>query len=238
MKNIFGLFLILCILCACDKTDSDRDHEFEEKVSETVEVSGQTTLFIQGRNGNITITGTNETSDISLDITKIVKSRISVSDAESHMSDIFISIEEETDDIEVFVDHPLNNDIDYTVNFSITLPLIFDFEIVLGNGNIALESTSRFVTVNLGNGNTSADLILLDTCMVEVLTGNGNIELSIPSTTNAYLDASVGNGTVTNTGLNIQNQVSSGKQITGDIGNGAGTIVLVAGNGNIRIESM
>ena len=238
MKHIFILFIIVCLLCACDKTLSDRDHEYEEKESETVSLTDQTALFLQSRNGNITITGTDETSDMSFDITKIVKSRVSVSDAESHMSDISISIEEKTNEIEVYVDHPTNTDIDYIVNFSITLPLIFDYEIVLGNGNITLESTSRFVTVNLGNGNTSANLILLDTCAVDILTGNGNIDLAIPSGTNAYLNASVGNGTVTTSGLNIQNQVSSGKQITGDIGNGAGIIVLVVGNGNIRLESM
>jgi len=88
---------------------------------------------------------------------------------------------------------------------------VFDYEIALGNGNITLGSTSRIVTVDLGNGYTSADLILLDTCTVEFMTGNGNIDLSIPPSTNAYLDVSVGNG--------------------------AGTIVLVAGNGNIELKS-
>ncbi|UCH13776.1 MAG: hypothetical protein JSV22_11790 [Bacteroidales bacterium] len=238
MKTILSLFVIVCIFCACDKTNSDRDQEYEEKESETISISGQKMLVIQSRNGDITITGTDAKDDMSFDITKIVKSRVSVSHAESHMSDISVSIEENTDEIEVIADHPTDNDLDYIVNFSITLPLIFDYEITLGNGNIDMEAKSRFVTIYLGNGNTAADLILLDTCEVDFYTGNGNIDFTIPSETNAHLDASVGNGTVTNSGLSIQNQVSSDKRITGDIGNGAGMIVLVTGNGNIRIESM
>ncbi len=235
MRHIVIFLFLACIVYACDKDVSDDSYEYEDKEYNTVNIGTQDLLVLHVYNGNVAITGYESASDLILDITKIVKSNESVSDAEAHMSDISVSVEEYTHEIYVFVDHPLGSEFNYTVNFTITLPLIFDFDILVGNGNVTIESTSENISVDVNNGNTSADVILLDPCSVDFVTGNGNISLYMPQSTNAYLNASVGNGYVSSIELTIQNQVCSNNQLYGDIGSGTGNIRLSSGNGNILI---
>lgn len=236
MKHIIIFLVLVCIVFACDTSFTDNQHEYKEEEYETISLDAQSKLVIQGLNGNIIINGSSSEDDINLDIEKIVRSRISVSDARSHMPDITVSVEEKTHEIDVSVDHPSNTDINYTVNFEITIPLLVDLDIDLGNGNISIESTAKNISIDLGNGNTNAVVVLPDTCSLDIDTGNGNINLYIPESTNASINASVGNGSVISSGLTIQNQQYSSKNLTGIIGNGAGTIIIRAGNGNIQIE--
>ena len=234
MKHIACIFLAVFFFYACHK-DNDANHEYEKEEYDTISLGAQTQLVLRGLNGNIIINGVPGEDNMVLHITKIVRSDISVDDAEIHMSDISVIIEEE-EDIYISVDHPQGTGIDYAVNFTITLPYIFDFDIELGNGNISMESTSRNITIDVGNGNTSADVVLLDVCSVNIVTGNGNINLYIPRSTNASLSASVGNGTISSTGLTIQDQQYSGTTLTGEIGSGVGEIILNTGNGNIKVS--
>ena len=99
IKLLVILPLMICLLYACEKNGSDRDHEFEEKEYKTISLSNQTMLILENTNGNIIITGTDTANNMYLDITKKVKSRISVSDAQSHISDISISTQEKPDEI-------------------------------------------------------------------------------------------------------------------------------------------
>ncbi len=234
MKHIAIILITVSFFYACKKDNSENNHEYEEVVHDTVSLDTQSELILRGLNGNVIINGIATEDDILFIITKIVRSNVSVSDAESHISDISVLIEEE-ENIYVSVDHPLGTDVNYMVNFTITLPQIFDFDIKLGNGNISMESTSRNITIDQGNGNSSADVVLLDPCSVNILTGNGNINLYIPQSTNASLNVSVGNGSISSTGLTIQDQQYSGTMLTGDIGSGVGAIILSTGNGNIKV---
>jgi hypothetical protein len=176
-------------------------------------------------------------NDMQFKITKMVKSNVSVADAQSHISDISVVIEEKIDEIKVSVDHPLNNDLNYTVNFKITLPPDFDYNIDNGNGNISINATSRIAVIDLGNGNIEADMVLPDTCSVNFKIGNGSMNVSIPDNTNASLDVSAGNGGVNVSGLTIQNQQYSVKKLSGTLGTGAGSIELTVGNGSIELKS-
>ena len=87
-----------------------------------------------------------------------------------------------------------------------------------------------------GVGNFSADVTLQDTCLVEVAVGNDNLYLLIPDSTNALPTASVGNGNISNNGLNFQNQQISNNRISGTLGNEAGRILLSLGNGNVTMN--
>jgi hypothetical protein len=187
-------------------------------------------------NGNIAITSSDTASNLYYSILKKVKSNQSESDAQSHLSDIDVTVEENVSNIKFKVDHPTSNDRNYQIDFNIILPNHIYHNIALGNGNITLESTTRLALLNLGNGNVTIDLILEDTCAVSIAVGNGNINFTIPDNTNANLAASVGNGTISNNGLNFTNQQSSDNQFNGTLGNGAGNIALNIGNGNIGMN--
>lgn len=237
MIKLLLIVLFALLYWSCNENSvSVFTYESEATESHTINLTTQTALIVYNTNGNITITSSDTASNLYCDIVKKVKSNVSESDAQSHIPDINISIEENINNIKFEVDHPMNSDLDYEMNFDIVLPNNLNFEIAHGNGNITLKSITKATVINLGNGNANTDLILEDTCTVSIAVGNGNIDFTIPGNTNANLTASVGNGTISNNGLNFTNQQSSNNQLNGTLGNGAGSIVLSIGNGNIGMN--
>ena len=238
MKKLLFIGFGLLIIAACDKDDNGAGNfEFVQQDTKTIILSGQTKLDIQNNNGNIHITGSDTATNIYINLVKKVKSTISQSDAESHMTDIIIQTGTNQDVANLVADHPTNNEVEYQVDMDILLPLVFDYEVELGNGNVEIISTSGHVVVIVGNGNTVADLVLTDPCFVNMETGNGNISVTLPDTTNAQLSATIGNGTITNNGLTLENQVVTTKTLQGKLGNGAGAIGILLGNGNIILTA-
>jgi len=234
MRKLFLLILMTALFCSCNENSvSVLIYKAESTESRTINLTTQTSLIIYNTNGIITITSSDTTNNLYYTILKKVESNQSESDAQTHLSDINITIEENTNNIKFDVDHPTSNDRDYIIDFDIILPDHIYHEIGLGNGNINLESITRLALINLGNGNVNSDLTLDDTCAVSIAVGNGSIKFTVADSTNATLTASAGNGTITNNGLNFTNQQSSSNQFSGTLGNGAGSIVLNIGNGNI-----
>jgi hypothetical protein len=234
MRNLFLIILVVSLYWSCDEDlVSDFRYEATATESHTINLTTQTSLVMHNTNGNITITSSDTTSNLYYSILKKVKSKQSESDAQSHLSDINITTEENVGNIKIKVEHPSSNDRNYQVDFNIILPDHIYSNIAMGNGNILLESITRSALINLGNGNATTDLTLEDTCAVSIAVGNGNINFTIPDSTNADLAASAGNGTITNNGLNFTNQQTTNNQFSGTLGNGAGSIVLNVGNGNI-----
>ena len=237
MLKILLLFLLAILYWSCDENSlSVFQYEAEATESHTINLTTQTSLSMHSTNGNITITSSDTTSNLYYSILKKVKSNQSESDAQSHLSDIDITVDENVSNIKIKVDHPTSDDRNYQIDFNIILPNHIYYVIALGNGNITLESITRSALLNLGNGNVTTDLTLEDTCAVSIAVGNGNIDFTIPDNTNANLSASVGNGTISNNGLNFTNQQSSDNQFNGTLGNGAGNIALNIGNGNIAMN--
>ena len=237
MKKYYFLVFAALLIYSCDDDPlSSSTYEAEVDESYTINLIAQTDLIVQNTNGNISITGSDTTSNMYCFITKKVRSKISESDAQSHLSDIDITIQDNADNVKVEVDNPNDNDRDYEITLNIILPHNFNYILTLGNGNISVESITKNIIANLGNGNFSADVILQDTCLVEVAVGNGNLNLIIPGVTNALLTASVGNGNIINNGLNFQNQQISNNHFSGTLGNGAGRIMLSLGNGNVTMN--
>jgi hypothetical protein len=237
MKKYFLLIFSAFIIFSCDE-DSVSSNTYESKANEshTLNLTAQIELIVQNTNGNITVTGSDTTDNLYCFITKKVRSKISESDAQSHLSEIDITIQDNADNVKIEVDNPNDDDRDYVITLDIILPNNFNNILTLGNGNISVESITKKIIANLGNGNFSSDVTLQDTCLVEVAVGNGNLALTIPGNTNALLTASVGNGNIINNGLNFQNQQISNNRFSGTLGNGVGRILLSLGNGNITMN--
>jgi len=187
-------------------------------------------------NGSISVLGSDTTSKMYCFVTKKARSRISESDAQSHLSDMHITIEDNTNNFNIEVDNPNNDDRNYIITLTIIIPNNFNQLLTLGNGNITVNSATKKLMGYLGNGNFIADVTLSDTCLAEISVGNGNLTLTIPGNTNALLTASVGNGNISNNGLNFQNQQIINNHFSGTLGGGDGRILLSLGNGNITMS--
>lgn len=236
MKN-YLLFLSLSLLIfSCEDSDTAGNYEFEQHSSKTINPNGSNQLNLENTNGVVTIIGSDTATHFHFDVVKRVKSYRSSTNAEDHINDIVISYGQYGDVIEVKVDHPNDNKLDYEIEFTITGPIIFDYKIIEGNGNVDINSVSRNLQVTVGNGNTNADVILLNNCSVKLETGNGNVSLTIPGITDAQLTATVGNGTITKSNLPFENEISTNKTFHGILGNGEGNILITLGNGNVMLN--
>jgi len=237
MRLLF-LILLLFVTIGCDEDSVSSSDQFEAETNETqvIILSAQTNFIVQSTNGIINVTASDTASNVYCDIKKKVRSKISQNDAQSHLSDITILFPTNNADVKIEVDNPTNDDRDYETHLDILLPDNFNHELSLGNGNISVNSTTKYMVISLGNGNVTTEVILTDTCYTSASVGNGNLSFTIPDNTNATLVASVGNGLITNNGLNFQNQQITSRQFSGTLGNGVGDIVLSVGNGNITMN--
>lgn len=240
MKRIYYfilLFLQIVLFTSCEDNGlSSGLYESQANESQLITLANQSNLIVSNTNGVIYITASDTASNIYCDIIKRVKSLISQDDAQSHLSQLIVSVEKNTADINIQVDHPQDNDRTYEVALKIVLPDTFNYSLNLGNGEISIYAATRMLAANLGNGNIYADVTLIDTCNVSLLCGNGNMDLLIPETTNTKMNASIGNGNFVISGLNFKNLQMSNKQFSGVLGNGCGTAVLSLGNGNLAVS--
>ncbi len=127
-------------------------------------------------------------------------------------------------------------------------------DIVLTNGNINLGVVRGDLTYSLGNGNIDIDHVYGNVngsqtngtfggSVIIPLTGhclignvNGNMNLSIPETSSAMLMASLTNGSISLSGLDLSDQTISSSSVSGKLGNGNGDITITNVNGDINID--
>jgi len=163
MKNL--IFIIMLILLSWNCSDnllSDYNYNAESTETQSINLTTQTILILNNNNGNVTITGSDTTSNIIYTIKKRVESKRSENDAQTHLSDININIEQTSGTVKFDVNHPQNDNRNYQINFEVVLPNNFSFNINNGNGNITLISITKSTDINLGNGNLTAELVLPD----------------------------------------------------------------------------
>jgi len=145
MRTAAILLLPIILIIGCDENSVTSSDQFESEIGESqvITLSTQTDLIVENTNGNIVISVSDTASNIYCDITKKVRSRISENDAQSHLSQIDITIEKNTSDVKIEVDHPMNDDRDYEITLDILLPNNFNYTLSLGNGNISVNSSTR-----------------------------------------------------------------------------------------------
>lgn len=230
---VFLCFLFLFL--GCDKDEEPGSFEAEQHSSEIIFIDGQIQLDIINNNGNINVIASDTASHIYLDIIKVATSTVNQGDADAHLNDIQIELNAVGDIAYAVVEHPEDNAVDYSVDFNIITPVNFDYDLILGNGNIDVQSISRKIVIELGNGNCTADVVLTNDCFMKVTLGNGKMMVTIPNATNAYISAIVGNGIITNGGLSIDVDEFSKTKLFGTLGNGDGAINLTLGHGDIEL---
>ncbi len=204
--------------------------------SKVIALTGQTDFTLGDPNGKIIITSSDTAKNIYCKITKEVRSRRSTSDAKAHLSDININTSRTGTGVKIKVEQPGSSSKSYKVNFDIILPEDFNCKVSLGNGNVTVNSSSKNLSVNIGNGKADIGSVLKDNSDVSISIGNGAIDFVIPGSTNAVVYAGVGNGKVSSSGLSFRNSQSSSRTLRGTLGSGSGSIHLSVGNGSIHIS--
>ncbi len=239
-----------CLILSDDDDCCRTDVEVSQSFSETIRVTGQVRLRLETINGNVEINGSRAVQSIRIEGTKRVGS-FSRSDADRHLDDLRMVIQERPDEIHLRTEQPKDDGRNYVVDCTITLPaglfaavehingniLIGDVEngvfVDAVNGNVVLADVAGDAAVNLVNGNIDGAVTLPPDGTVDLATTNGNVFLAVPRATSAMFTATVTNGSIDAAGLPLADVVVGARSVRGRLGAGDGTITLRTVNGTI-----
>jgi hypothetical protein len=245
-----------CIVGVVDLDDvnGSGDEEASRLVVQTVPVANRDGIRVTGLNGNITVSGVAGVQEVTIRATKRVRSW-SVADAEAHLSDILVRVRTAPEEVLVETVHSGEaGGRSYSVDYEIIVPEAFFASVALANGNTILEELDSRVDVDLANGNViirrvvgSAQVSLGNGNLIASMTmpaegeilfsvGNGSATLTIQREVSAQLNAHVGFGNITVSGLPLQDPVSGPNSFRCWLGSGTGAIDISVGNGNIQVQ--
>ena len=207
-----------------------------EESEQSIEISTQNLLIIDNKNGNIDINGSDTAKQILVKIIKKVRDK-NLEEAKSHIKDITITQQVDKDRVCFKVDYPSSHRRNYQVDFDIVLPDLFNIISKLGNGNISLKRIiSKNIDLDLGNGNITTEITLIDSGNVEINAGNGNVSFGINKDANAKIRASIGNGKISCSGLELKEMKLSQNYLQGILGKGSSQVEMSLGNGNLELK--
>ena len=245
------MLLFGVISCGDDDVTGSRDQLAEEPFSFALDGSGAVRLQVEAINGTVTITGVPGADSVFIDGEKEVRST-TTEDAEAGLELIEVTAEIVGQEAQVTTTHPVNTQgRDDGVDYEISIPADWEVVVTQANGIVTIESVNNDVSANQANGNVLLDGIAGETFIgvgngeiegtvtlpsggtIEWSIGNGLIDLRIPTTTSAEFSATVGNGSISTSNLQFQNESSTATSFSGTLGSGNGEITLSAGNGTI-----
>jgi len=254
------VFLIPLLLSCSNSNDPNGsvgslDFEVEESFSFSVAIVNHSIFRLEGINGNIEITGVANNDTVKVEGERRVASE-STEDAQEHLDLLQVQVTDLSNELYVKTSQPSDSQgRSYQVDYRITIPNTFSVIITningnvtagalentlsVGNinGNVTLEDISANTAVSVTNGQISGNMTLqLDGIATHTVT-NGNIIFTIPQNTSADFSASVINGNISISDLELLNQVITSHSVTGTLGSGRGTITLGVTNGNITASS-
>lgn len=256
VADLTGL-LTGCVTGVVD-LDDDGHHSGQVEVtasfSSTMGLEEQTSIRVVGANGSIRIWGIPGAQAVTVDAVRKVRAATK-SIAESHLADVQVKARAWADEFEIRTIQPgSSHGLTYAVDYEITVPshlvhkvmngngavrldgIHADVEVANGNGGVSLLDIAGSSWVNVGNGGITTRAFLPDGGQLVHAVGNGAISLSIQPQVSATFGAKVGNGTISLTGLHLENVVSTPRLLKGVLGTGDGLIDLSSGNGVIRVE--
>jgi len=247
---VWGLF----VACS-DDSPTDAKWKFSAEESFSYEVGRGTREYfrIEGVNGTITIAGTSNADHVSVTGSRRVLSDTQ-QDANDRLDSLLVVVDSTDSEVSVQTVQPDDTQgRPYIVDYTISVPMDFDINLVAANGDVAIntiagdilvllangdvtfDATEGNVSVSLANGEVKASSTLPPGGSIVLSAANGEIDLGIPQTTSAELTASVANGDITVRNLDVTITKRTQKELEGTLGGGDGTISLNLGNGAIHI---
>ena len=234
--------------------NGNQDYSVSETFEFSITIGNQDTFTISGINGAIDITGSATATTVEIWGEKIVKS-FSTLDAEAHLDELEVQVSSHSNEVNVQTNQPRDTDgRSYEVVYHVRLHSYWRVGVNNINGGVDVDSIHNKVTVDLTNGGVVLTDIQGDTD-VDVVNGqiigrialplsgscrfgtvNGQVVLNIPEETTADLSASVTNGSIQISGLELQDLQISPRSVDGVLGDGNGSICLTTVNGTISVN--
>jgi hypothetical protein len=260
-RNLIGIAAVGAIL-GCDEDNSitsgisgGRDYKAEAEFQLAQPLSPDATFRLTGINGHIDITGVVGADSVSVAAMRRVEAD-SQSEADAHLPDLQVEVvASSATELIVSTVQPQHSDgLNYTVNYTVTVPATVLVDVVQANGEVDIRSlTSPLdvssangrievhdctadVDVDLGNGEIEAELAPTDGSDVTLRVANGTIDLDLAATTSAELSADASNGKITIRGLSLEASLQTPQSVRGILGDGAGRVTLSVANGTIEVD--
>jgi hypothetical protein len=249
------LLMTGCITGVVDLDDDSHSGNAEASAlfMKTVDVENQTTIQVVGGNGAVEVWGVPGATEVTIDAVRRVKSD-SQADANLHLDDLQVAVTKGPGEVKVQTVQPDHTGgRTYIVDYEITVPDGLFVRVTNGNGAVRIEGTDGDVQVEngngdvtlvdvvgnswiaLGNGQLSTDTFLPDEGEIIYAVGNGTILLAVQPQVSADFEAKVGNGSISLTGLDLQQVVTTPRHLQGKLGTGTGRIDLSLGNGTVQV---
>ena len=249
-----GVLAVALGLSACDGDPFSGGQQAQEEFFFEEDATGRTEFRLEGINGNIDVIAESGTEDFVVGGFKFVRSS-SQADAEEQLDRLEVVVSVEGDAIVVRTEQPSDTqgrtfEVEYNlivperlegnirnVNGNILIDAMDDdVDVSTTNGNISLRDHFGSAEVRATNGNLDATVTLPQGGVLDMSTTNGSLDLDIPAGTSANFVARVANGSITTSGLSLDNAQSTPVSLTGVLGDGDGEIDIETVNGNIVVQ--
>lgn len=227
---------------------------YADKVFETeIQYVNQTKFHLIASRGNILIDGDLDAESIIVEAELLVGSD-TLEDAKEHLASLEVQVIDQSDEILIQTIEPeITYKREYIIDYHIILPSDLEVEITQDNGDITVENLDNLVIIDQENGSISlndifgnVDLALSNGSIycsatlpldgeIRMVVDNGKLDLRVPVSTSAEVEASTFNGSVSTSNLEFINLDKTPESITGILDQGDGIINLIATNGNISI---
>jgi Putative adhesin len=254
LGTVLGTLCAL-LLIAAQGHASDRPGKLTEEFHQTYTLAAGGRIELENINGSVHITGWDK-NEVKVDAVKTAYSK-------ERLDQATIKVDASKDSVSIRTEYPdrdntWNNDDQHnpaSVEYTLTVPrsarldeikLIngsLDIQGVAGevraaciNGRLAAHGLEGPTKLSNINGRTEAEFDRLGDS-IELSSVNGSVELTLPSDSQAKLEASTVHGGIDNDfGLHVNNHQWVGHDLRGELGNGGTRIKLSNVNGGIKIR--
>ena len=256
--STIALFLVSACTNIIDPDDPFDNNRYraESSFSFTIGAEDKSKLELTSINGDISVVGVENATDVVVAGRKVVKSDGEM-DAEKYLKNLKVSIAESGNTLYVTSEQPENtHGRGVLIHYEVRVPAGWatvidningncDFDSLRGdivgkltNGNLFLGHTDASAYLRVTNGQIAGTVNVPQYGVLNAEVTSGQIAFNVPKTTSAKFTAKVTNGTVNVTGLSLDNMVGNQKEIHGTIGSGDGRIDLETTNGNISVVGL
>ncbi len=241
-------------LVACDGNPFGGEEQAQEEFFFEEDASGINDVRLNGINGNITVVGVSGEQTVAVGGFRRVRSS-SLADAQEQLERLDVVVTTVGDAILIRTEQPQETQgRTFEVQYELTVPrrleaeidningnigvstLDDDVDVQNTNGNVTLRDIVGNATATVVNGNVDAEVTMPLGGEIDLRSTNGNLSLDIPQSTSATLLATLANGSITTSGLSIDDAQTTPTSLSGVLGAGDGEIELLTTNGNILIR--
>lgn len=251
-----GLLLLIGLLVAGCGTEPETPDPVEVTASETrtILLAGQA-LSIAAYNGSVKIEGTRDsTVTVTFDKRATALTQAAADSALAQI-DIAEGQRDTTRTLRLKSDPNLDTAVDMTVKVPYKTALTLQTEsglievaavtapisVKVDNGSVAIKGAANNVIVEGGNGNIKVEMAgFREATSIALHNNNGDINLTVPPSASAAVEARTTVGTITLEGLELaektEEKSATGSIVKGALGQGTGTIDLRTEHGAIVLK--